>query len=60
MPYDGGLRLLGLVASPDGRRAVRGDLTGSGHEPETLGAELAGKLLKQGADSLLALVPSAS
>ena len=52
-PFDGGLRLWGIVASPDGRRVVRGDLTGSLDHPERLGTEVAELLLARGADIVL-------
>jgi len=46
------LRLRALVASPDGRRVVRGEAEGA--EPESLGAEVAEKLLAQGGREILA------
>jgi len=48
----GRLRLRGLVASPDGRRVVRGEAEGG--EPAALGDEVAEKLLAQGAREILA------
>ena len=54
VPYDQKLRLWGLVASPDGRRVVRGDLTGSLSDPQALGQELAGLLRDRGAEAILA------
>jgi hydroxymethylbilane synthase len=54
MSYDGGLRLWGLVAALDGRRLVRGDLTGDAARPEELGRRLADLLRARGADELLA------
>lgn len=52
---DGGrLRLRGLVASPDGTRLVRAELTGDARAPETLGGELAARLKAQGATEILA------
>jgi hydroxymethylbilane synthase len=53
IPYDQKLRLWGLVASPDGRRVVRGDLTGHLADPEALGNELADLLRERGAGSIL-------
>jgi hydroxymethylbilane synthase len=53
IPYDQKLRLWGLVASPDGRRVVRGDLTGDLAAPEALGNELADLLRERGAGSIL-------
>ena len=57
LPYDSGLRLWGLVASPDGTRAVRADGTGSLADPDALGAEVAEVLLRRGAGELLELIP---
>ena len=54
IPYDEKLRLWGLVASPDGRRVVRGDLTGSLADPQALGQTLADLLQERGADTILA------
>ena len=54
VPYDEKLRLWGLVASPDGRRVVRGDLTGSLADPEALGQTLADLLRERGAEAILA------
>ncbi len=54
IPYDEKLRLWGLVASPDGRRVVRGDLTGSLADPQALGHTLAAQLKERGAVEILA------
>ncbi len=54
IPYDEKLRLWGLVASPDGRRVVRGDLTGSLADPQALGHTLAAQLQERGAVEILA------
>ena len=54
LPYDAKLRLWGLVASPDGRRVVRGDLTGSLADPQALGQTLADLLRERGAEAILA------
>jgi len=54
VPYDQKLRLWGLVASPDGRRVVRGDLTGNLADPQALGLALADLLLDRGAGAILA------
>ncbi len=54
IPYDEKLRLWGLVASPDGRRVVRGDLTGSLADPQALGHTLAAHLKERGAVEILA------
>jgi hydroxymethylbilane synthase len=48
------LHLRGLVATLDGRRAVRGEMTGAGQEAERLGVELAERLLAEGAAEILA------
>lgn len=45
------IQMTGLVASPDGRRAVR--VSGEGNDPLALGAELAQQALAQGAGELL-------
>ena len=52
--FDRKLRLWGLVASPDGGRVVRGDLTGNMTDPEGLGRSLADLLCERGAERLLA------
>ena len=52
--YDQKMRLWGLVASPDGRRVVRGDLTGDLLDPRALGQALADVLLDRGAGAILA------
>ena len=54
IPYEEKLRLWGLVASPDGRRVVRGDLTGSLADPQALGHTLAAQLQERGAVEILA------
>jgi hydroxymethylbilane synthase len=59
LPYQGGLRLWGIVASPDGRRLVRADATDPTSRPEELGHRVADALLSRGADELLALVEPA-
>jgi len=54
VPYDVKLRLWGLVASPDGRHVVRGDLTGNLADPQELGLRLAELLRERGAGPILA------
>jgi hydroxymethylbilane synthase len=54
IPYDERLRLWGLVASPDGKRVVRGDLTGHLADPQALGHKLANLLRERGAEPILA------
>lgn len=53
LPFEGGLRLWGLVVSPDGRRAVRADATGDLLDAEELGGRLAEVLLERGAREIL-------
>lgn len=48
---DGRLRLLGVVASPDGRRLFRA--SGEGSDPAELGARVAQQLLRDGAGQIL-------
>lgn len=50
----GQLHLQGLVASVDDGRAVRAQASGSAHDPEALGRQVAEMLLADGADALLA------
>lgn len=56
LPFDGGLRLWGVVASPDGARLVRSDRTGTIDDPEGLGGEVAQILQERGARQILARV----
>jgi len=51
--YDRKLRLWGLVASQDGGRVVRGDLTGDMTDPRGLGDALADLLRGRGAEAVL-------
>jgi hydroxymethylbilane synthase len=64
VPFQGGLRLWGLVLSPDGRHAVRADQTGAPEEAERLGERVAELLLSRGAAEVLgrhaATVPAPS
>jgi hydroxymethylbilane synthase len=53
---DGGLNLRAVVASPDGTRVVRDELSGA--SPEDVGARLGEQLLAQGAREILAEVYS--
>lgn len=48
------IRLRGLVATADGRRVVRAELTGPISSPEELGDALAADLRSQGAEAILA------
>ena len=60
VPYDAGLRLWGLVASPDGMRVVRADATGTLEQPEALGIEVARILDERGAGEVLQSIPEAT
>jgi hydroxymethylbilane synthase len=55
----GRLRLLGLVASPDGGEVVRGESEGPASEAESLGRALGNELLERGARRILDAVYSA-
>lgn len=59
LPFDSGLRLWALVASPDGTQLVRADGTGSLAEPEALGASVAELLDQRGAGDVLKAIPEA-
>ena len=50
---DGKLHLVGVVASLDGARVVRAEVSGDPSDPESLGRELARILLAGGADEIL-------
>lgn len=50
------LRLRGLIADPEGRRILRGELTGPASDAEAVGASLGEHLLVQGAAELIAEV----
>lgn len=52
-PAAGDLRLRAVVASPDGSRVLRRELTGPAVDPEALGQRLADELLSAGAHSLM-------
>jgi hydroxymethylbilane synthase len=51
------IRLRGLVATSDGRKVVRAELTGPVSSPEQLGEALAADLRGQGAEAILANLP---
>jgi hydroxymethylbilane synthase len=53
VPFGAGLRLSGLVAAPDGTRAVRAEGTGTQDDPSSLGLLVGDRLLARGADLLL-------
>jgi hydroxymethylbilane synthase len=52
---DGRLRLAGAVFAPDGSRTLREEVEGSAEDAESLGREVAGRLLARGAADLIAL-----
>jgi hydroxymethylbilane synthase len=49
------IRLAGAVFAPDGSRTLREEAEGSAADPESLGREVAERLLARGAASLIAL-----
>jgi len=51
---NGKLRLRGFVATPDGSRLLRAEMTTSAGDPEVLGDDVAQNLLRQGAGEILA------
>ena len=51
---NGKLRLRGFVATPDGSRLLRAEMTTSAGDPEALGDAVAQNLLRQGAGEILA------
>jgi hydroxymethylbilane synthase len=53
---DGGLRLRGVVASPDGTRVVRAEVRGDPQAPEAAGEALAAELGHRGAAEILASI----
>jgi len=55
----GRLKLLGLVASPDGGEVVRGEVEGAASEAGSLGRALGNDLLERGARRILDAVYSA-
>jgi hydroxymethylbilane synthase len=52
------LKIIGVVASPDGAALCRGEITGRLTDATDLGRQLAEQLLKDGADKFLALTGS--
>jgi hydroxymethylbilane synthase len=50
---NGGLRIHGVVASPDGARVIRRDLAGTTSDPADLGRRLAEELARAGARDIL-------
>ncbi len=57
-PSNGGLKLLAVVASPDGSNLLRATSTGPSQAPEELGARVAQDLLARGAAKLIREVGS--
>jgi hydroxymethylbilane synthase len=57
IPYGGGMRLRAIVASPDGRRAVRHEASGRESDAVDLGREVAHRLLELGAGRILGGLP---
>ena len=53
IPHDSGLRLWGLVASPDGKQVVLADDSGGLADPEVLGAHVGRLLVERGAGEVL-------
>lgn len=51
---EGIIKLKGLVAKPDGSRIIKDKIKGPDSQPEELGFALAERLLKEGADRILA------
>jgi hydroxymethylbilane synthase len=49
----GQLRLVGFIASVDGKRSVRGEISGEVTECEQLGIRLADQLLAEGGKEIL-------
>ena len=54
-PAAGDIRLRAVVATPDGSRILRRELTGSAVDPEALGQRLADELLSAGAHTLMGI-----
>ena len=55
---EGGLRLLGVIASLDGSRVIRAAAAGPADDPEALGATVATELLRQGGREILTSMSS--
>ena len=49
------LKMIGIVASPDGKSLCKAMISGQAHDGAKLGRQLAEQLLKDGADKILAL-----
>jgi len=55
---EGGLRLLGVIASLDGSRVIRAAAAGPADDPEAVGATVATERLKQGGREILTSMSS--
>jgi hydroxymethylbilane synthase len=53
IPSNGGLQMHGVVATPDGARAIRRSVEGAARDPAGLGARLADELARAGAAEIL-------
>jgi hydroxymethylbilane synthase len=60
LPHGSGLRLWGLVASPDGKRVVLADGSGRLSDPDILGGRVARLLIERGATEVLQAVTDAT
>lgn len=60
LPHGSGLRLWGMVASPDGKRVVLADGSGGIADPEMLGGCVGRILVERGASEVLQGVPDAT
>jgi hydroxymethylbilane synthase len=58
LPFGGGMRLRAMVASPDGRRMIRASATGAQDDARALGERVAERLIRMGAQSILASHPA--
>ncbi|MBI2485734.1 MAG: hydroxymethylbilane synthase [Deltaproteobacteria bacterium] len=52
------VKILGLIASPDGKQLIREDIEGSVQSHKSLGKELAERILKKGGEEILSRLPS--
>jgi hydroxymethylbilane synthase len=58
MVNQGKIRLLALIASPDGKEIVREEIEGTLESPEFLGKELARRILDRGGKRILSRLVS--
>jgi hydroxymethylbilane synthase len=56
--FGSGLRLRAIVASPDGKRLIRGEATGEARDPVALGQKVARLVASRGADIVLGALRS--